>query len=133
MSTQETKNLEPIEAEIVNADEFDAMEAEALAVEDFTTYTHTFQTPFTYEGKTWESMTFDFGKLTGKDYMRIEDEMSKRGKMLVAAEFSGDFLARMAVRACTEKLPLNVLAALPLMAYAKIMGRARTFLLRSGQ
>ena len=34
-------------------------------------YTHTFSKPFTYEGKTYERLTFDFDKLTGNDCLAI--------------------------------------------------------------
>lgn len=96
------------------------------------TYTHEFRTPFTYEGKTYERLTFDFEKLTGRDSLAIEAELSARGKVVMAPEFSGEFLSRMAARACTEKIGADVIAALPFADFNRIRNRARSFLLRSG-
>lgn len=94
-------------------------------------YTHSLNPPFTYEGKTWGNLTFHWGQLTAKDSLIIENEMAAAGKVLVVPELSGEFLSRMAVRACEEKIALNAFMALPLGDYNKIRSRARSFLLRT--
>ena len=76
-------------------------------------------------------MTFDWGNLTGADYLAVENEMLAQGKTLVTPEFSGDFLAGMAVRACTCKLNVQTLKKMPLRDFRAILGKARTFLLRA--
>ena len=119
---------------IVDTTELGAAEQEAAEtpVENVGRYVHNFVNPFSYEGKTYEKLTFDWAKLTAKDSLAIENEMMSLGKPLVAPEFSGEYLIRMAVRACEEKVAINVLQAIPLGDYNKIRARARTFLLRSG-
>jgi len=116
---------------IINETEFNAV-VEAASAAGSDEYTHTFAKPFSYEGKTYEKLTFRWGALTAKDSLDIENEMAALGKPLLAAEFSGEYLSRMAVRACVEKIAHNVLLAMPLGDYNKIRSRARSFLLRSG-
>ena len=51
---------------------------------------------------------------------------------MIVAEMSGEYLLRMAARACSVKISADDLAAMPLGDYNKIRSRARSFLLRSG-
>lgn len=46
-----------------------AAQAEAATATD--TYTHVFKKPFTYEDKTYEQLTLDFGSLTGATSWRL--------------------------------------------------------------
>ena len=101
-------------------------------------FTHIFPEPFTYEGKTFDSLTFDWGKLTGKDSLAIESEIVFRtGRAVVNAKFSGEYLVGMAVWACTSRTAdgqrpdRNTLLALPLGVFQKICGSARNFLMLS--
>lgn len=115
----------------INAEEFAVAEKEAA--NSMEVYTHTFAKPFEYEGKKHTELTFDWGSLTGEDSLAIENEMSALGKPLIAPEFSGEYLIRMAARACTTKIGSDVMSAMPLADYNKIRNKARSFLLRSGQ
>ena len=101
-------------------------------------FTHTFPEPFTYAGKTFDSLTFDWGKLTGKDSLAIESDIALRtGRAVANPKFSGEYLAGMAVRACTSRTAdgqrpdLDTLLALPLGVFQKICGSARNFLMLS--
>lgn len=114
----------------INADEFAVAEDEAINSTDL--YTHKFSEPFTYEEKTYAELTFDFGKLTGTDDIAIENELMALGKPVMVAEMSGEYLARMAARACTEKVGVDIFKAMSLRDFRKIRNRARSFLLRSG-
>ncbi len=113
---------------------------EAAAKEpDITNYIHTFKKPFIYQGHTYETLTFNWGALTGNDHLEIESELLMRGKTLVSPEFSGDFLCRMAARACTERdadgfrtVSADTLKAMPMREFQMICKRARSFLLRAG-
>ena len=120
------------DAEAIDPAEFDAADELAMTEAGFGAYLHTFQTPFSWEGRTYDQLTFRWDKLTGRDSLAIEGEMARLGKALIAAEFSGDYLARMAVRACEERIGLDVLMAMPLGEFNRILSRARSFLLRSG-
>jgi len=106
---------------------------EAEAKQSAGTYTHIFNKPFTYEGKTYERLTFDFDKLTGNDCLAIENECSALGIAVVNPAFSGNFLVRMAARACEEKIGSDVLTALPIYDFNRIRSKARSFLLKSEQ
>ena len=115
----------------------DAAKEEAAAG-GWARFTHTFPEPFTYAGKTFDSLTFDWGKLTGKDSLAIESEIVFRtGRAVVNAKFSGEYLVGMAVRACTSRTAdgqrpdRNTLLALPLGVFQKICGSARNFLMLS--
>ena len=100
---------------------------------DANVYTHKFNKPFEYEGRTFSEITFNWDSLTGKDSLAIENEMQSLGKPLLAPEFSGEYLLRMASRASVEKVGTDFFEALPLSDYNRIRSRARTFLLRAGQ
>lgn len=123
----------------VDATEAAAVESAVKAEQDNTVYTHTFKEPFSYQGLTMEALTFDWGKLTGKDHLAIESELLMHGKTLITPEFTGEFLCGMAVRACTDRTPegvrvldQNAIKALPLRDFQTICKRARAFLLRAG-
>ena len=113
--------------------EAETNKTEQSAVADISVYNHRFASPFTYEGKTYEELTFEFGKLTGTDALAIENELSTLGKMFISPEFSGEYLVRMAAKACTEPIGADVLSAMPLREYNRIRNRARSFLLYNGQ
>lgn len=114
------------------AQQAEQLEQEAKAEADTSTYTHRFKKPFTWEGRTYEELTFDWGKLTGADYLAVENEMLAQGKTLVTPEFSGDFLMGIAARACTSQMNVQTLKKMPLRNFRAILGRARSFLLRAG-
>jgi len=96
------------------------------------TYVHKFATPWEYEGKRYEQITFEFGKLTGYDSLAIENEIQAMGKALITPEFSGDFLLRMAARASTPHIGADVIQAMPIVDFNRIRSRARSFLLNLG-
>lgn len=118
-------------------------EAEKLAAiannePDIFAYTHHFMQPFAYHGATIEQLTFDWGTLTGKDHMDIENEILRRGKTLVLPAYTGEFLCGMAVRACTNRssegfriLDMDAMRAMPMRDFQTICKRAQRFLLRA--
>lgn len=115
------------------------LEAEAQAGPDIRTYTHTFEEPFEFRGRTVTELTFNWGGLTGEDHQAIEDDMLRTGKTLVIPAYTGAFLNGMAVRACANRddngiriVDADFLKALPFLDYQKIYMAARRFLLRSG-
>lgn len=112
----------------INSEELDVAEKEAE--KSGYTYTHKFAKPFECEGKKYEELTFDWGSLTGQDSLAIEREMAQLGLPLVTPEFSGEYLVRMAARACTMKIGSDVLCRLPLKDFNRIRSRARSFLLK---
>ena len=109
-----------------------AAESPVQAVEsgDVGVYTHTFKKPFEHEGRTYEELTFDFGRLKGRDMVAIENEMQGMSEYALAPEISTSFQSKMAARAAG--IGSDVLEAMPLKDFNKITGAARRFLLDSG-
>ena len=97
--------------------------------------------PFTFEGQTFDELNFDFEGLTGDDALAIEDELQAIGKPTISPTFSGQFLVRMAARACTNtiidasgrprRIGDDALRALPIFEFNRVRGKARSFLLAS--
>ena len=85
------------------AEQAEKLEKEAKAEADTGTYTHIFKKPFTHEGRTYEKLTFYWDGLSGKDSVAIERELLGRGLTTVIAEFTPEYLAAMAARACTYR------------------------------
>jgi len=122
-----------------SARQAEQMESEAKAGPENGTHTHTFAKPFTYEGRTYKKLTFDWSGLSGKDSVEIERGLLRRGITTVMAEYTPEYLASMAARACTHRseegfrtVSLDMLYAMPLPEFRAICGAARRFLLRAG-
>jgi len=94
-------------------------------------YTHHFLRPFAYEGKTYTELTFDWDKLTGKDSLAIEAELSNLGRPVIIHSISGEYLIRMACRACQEKIGVDAFEQMRLPDYNRIRTAARNFLTKS--
>lgn len=131
-------SIEKNEMEVLAADAV-STEKEAKAEQDTMTYTHVFKSPFVYQEATIETLTFEWGKLTGADHLAIENEILLRGKTLVTPAFTSEFLCGMAVRACDARndagfrlVTDGFLKALPMRDFQKICKKARSFLLRAG-
>lgn len=105
--------------------------AEKEAATSGYTYTHTFKTPVSYNGKTIDEIVFDWGKLTGNDGLAIENEMAAQGKMLIVPAFSGEYLVRLAARAGKPTVGADFFREIPLPEYNRIRSAARSFLLKS--
>lgn len=105
--------------------------AEELAKENEDEYTHVLKKPFQYEEGTYKELHFEWGKLTGNDGLKIENEMQSLGMPVVIPSLSGEYLIRMAARASVERIPTDALMALPIRDYNKIRSMARSFLLRT--
>lgn len=93
----------------------------------------TFKKPFqfSYDGKNYDELSFDFDGLTGKDAVDIENEMQKLGKMLVTPAFSTDFIMRMASKSCRQPIGVDGFERLPLFYFNKVRSAGRSFLLKS--
>lgn len=113
----------------VDADEFAVAEKEAVNSEF--SYTHKFRKPFEYQGKVYNELTFEWSKLTGKDGLAIENELQQLGKAVIVPTFSGEYLIRLAARACTVPVGADAFENMPIADYNKIRSAARSFLLRS--
>ena len=143
-----------------SAAQAERLEASARSEADSGTYTHVFKRPFTHGGVTYEHLTFDWESLSGKDSVAIERELRGVNVTVVLAEFTPEYLAAMAARACGlsrsafykyrdsvevfdkgavgrntdgfRTVNTELLYALPLREFRQICSAARRFLLRSG-
>lgn len=108
-----------------------AAEAAGTPVEGGTgVYTHTFERPFEYGGKTYTELTFNFERLTGRDMVSIDAEMQAKNEYAIAAEISRSFQAKMAAKAAG--IGSDVIEAMPIREFNKITNAARSFLLDTG-
>ncbi len=123
--------------------EEDAAEAERVAEEarkepETGSYTHKFKKPFPWKGHTFDRLTFDWTALKGRDHLEIESEiLLTKGRALVNPAFTGDFLAGMAARACTERdeegkrvIDTQAVMEMAIGDFQTITREARGFLLR---
>ena len=113
------------------SDALDNVITEAETEPSLATYTHVLNKPFIYEGKTYEELVFEWDKLTGRDSISIENEVVRLGRPFVTPEFSAEYLVRMAAKACTLPIGIDLLEALPLVDFNRIKSKARGFLLKS--
>ena len=63
-----------------------------------------FKKPIKYNNKEYAKLSFDFDKLTGLDGLAIEEELQMMNKAVIVPALSGEYLIRMAARACTERI-----------------------------
>lgn len=84
-----------------------------------------------YNGVKYSSLSFDFDKLTGDDSLAIEKELQSMGINLVVHAFSGEYLARMACKACSSPIGYDIFGIMSLRDFEKIRNAARNFLLAS--
>ena len=123
-----SKEIQPLNQD----EEFEEALTEAKA-NSTTAYVHHFKKPFEYQGQTYDHLTFDFEKLTGKDSLSVEAELQAKGIMLMVPTFSGPYLIRIAARACQEQIGSDALEQMRIADYSKIRSQARNFLLSSEQ
>lgn len=90
-----------------------------------------FKKPVKYNGKEYSKLSFDFDKLTGRDGLAIEEELQMMNKTVIVPAFSGEYLVRMAARACTEKIGADIFDYMPIKDYNRIRSAARSFLILS--
>ena len=90
-----------------------------------------FKKPVKYDGKEYSKLSFDFEKLTGRDGLAIEEELQMMNKAVIVPALSGEYLVRMAAKACTEKVGADIFDYMPIKDYNRIRSAARSFLILS--
>jgi len=123
-------NVTPITPQI-DAEEVAVAQKNAEKAEDL--FVLKFKKPFVYEGTEYESLAFDFDKLTGADSLAVENELSRRGISVVVPAFSGEYLSRISARACTTPIGSDAFRFMKLGDYNRLRSAARNFLMRSEQ
>ena len=93
-------------------------------------YVHKFKRAYEYEGKKYTTINFYFENLTGRDMISIENEMQARNEYALDPLLSKNFQSKMAARA--GNVGADVLEAMPMQEFNKIVNAARNFLIDSG-
>ncbi len=117
-------------AEVINNEELEVLEAEADQ-ESSGLFRIDFRRPFSFEGKTYEALEFDFGGLTGNDGLAVENELTALGKAVAIRELNSEYQIRIAARACTEPISADMLMAMPLRDCNRVLNKVRGFLLNA--
>ena len=112
-------------------------EAERVrAAPDRGSYTHVFKKPFTYEGVSYDMLTFQFDAMTGGDSLEIVKELRLMGITVVSKPYMDEYVEAFAARSCTwrdgnRRLRAAAFRTMGYEDYAAICGRTKNFLLRA--
>lgn len=110
----------------------DSTDKKKNRIENARVYVHTFAEPFTYENQTYKKITFDFGRLRGKDATSLEDELAAEGRYVISPEISDVYLSKVAVGVSQPAITFDAMEELPYVDFKKIINAARNFLVKSG-
>ena len=106
-------------------------QAKAKAKDAENLFTMKLKKPLTYDGAEFEELSFDFDALTGKDSLAIERELSLRGIQVAVPAFSGEYIIRIAARACTSPVGYDAFELMSLRDYNRLRAKVRNFLMGS--
>lgn len=93
--------------------------------------TYTLKKPITYDGREYTEFTFDFYKMTGRDYIAAEESINAEGSLVLAPEFSSNYMGKIAARAADVNA--GVLESLSYHDFQEIKNMARNFMLNGGK
>ncbi len=86
--------------------------------------------PVYCNGKECKVLNFDFSALKGEDGFNIENEVeTKYHKTVFNPAVSTEYLLLMAIRACKQKIDMDVIMGMSLVDFNRIKNNARFFLL----
>jgi hypothetical protein len=106
--------------------------AEAAAVEEIDkegVYTHKFKKPFTWGGKEYSELTFDFASLDGDAMINAEKEFRTLGGTTAFPEFDLTYQMIISAHACTEVIGSDALKKMKANDFKAITRAARNFLI----
>jgi len=96
-----------------------------------TRLTYTLKKPVKYGETEIKALNIDFDKLTGKDSRAISRELQTLGITVLVPTLSEEYLVRVVVRACEEKIGADFFDNVSMYDFNKLTGRAKAFLLKS--
>lgn len=118
-------NINGMEEEELEQAQEEAKKAENL-------FTLKCKKPFTYEGNEYSELSFDFDGLTGRDSLDVERELAVRGIQVAVPAFSGEYIIRIAAKACTDaKIGSDAFERMSLKDYNRLRSKVRNFLMGS--
>ena len=119
-------NITPMDEEEMNQAKAGAEKAENL-------FKLKFKKTFTYDGVDYDELEFDFDGLTGNDSLEVEKELARRGTQVAVPAFSGEYIIRIAARACTSPIGSDAFLRMSLKDYNRVRSKVRNFLMASEQ
>lgn len=123
-----------MEDNVVNFNQKEYEKAQEQAKENTSsTRTLKLKKPFTWEGKEYTEIHFDFDKLTGEDSLNVEDELQAKGITLIVPTFNGHYLLGIASHACVEHLGADAFKRMRISDMNAIRSMTRNFMLNSEQ
>lgn len=87
----------------------------------------TFDKPFEFEGKKYESIDMKLETMTGADFVKVKKGWAKEGNFAAVPAADCEFCMRFA--ALAAKLPLEFFEALPVHEYNKLYTTVFNFLM----
>lgn len=90
---------------------------------------HEFAKPIIFDGQEYTGLDLDLDRLTGKDLVNIEAEMTARGVQAVMPEISKSY--QMLVAARSAKVPVELIEELPIKEASAITMKVVNFLFGS--
>jgi hypothetical protein len=84
--------------------------------------------PVLYDNKEYESLTFDWGSLRGRDGLEIEMQMLKEGFAVLTPKYSVQYMLRLAARASAPKVGVDFFSLMPLQDWHRVREAAMDFL-----
>lgn len=95
---------------------------------------YTFQKPLSYNGRTYEKLTYDLDGLTGRDSMEVEEELVRLRKgIVIEGSLNTDYIIRIFCKACEEPIGADAFMNMSLADYNRIKTLTRNFLMKSGR
>ncbi len=110
-------------------EELEQAKEEAKKAENL--FTLKLKKPLSYEGKEYGELSFDFDGLTGRDSLDVERELAIRGIQVAVPAFSGEYIIRIAAKACTEPVGYDAFEYMSLKDYNRLRSKVRNFLMGS--
>ena len=93
-----------------------------------------FKKPMEYNGRTYETLTYDLDGLTGQDSMDVEEELVRLRKgVVIEGSLNTDYIIRIFCKACAEPIGADAFKRMSLTDYNRIKTLTRNFLLASGR
>ncbi len=113
----------------VSDEELDLMDEQSEKAKP--TYTHKFKKPFEYNDKKYDTLSFDFDGMTGKDSLAITRELQSRNINVLTPFASDEYKIRFLSRSCAEKIGTDGFERMSIKDFIKLMAQVRNFLLNA--
>lgn len=113
----------------MDEEELEQAKEEAKKAENL--FTLKLKKPLSYEGTEYTELSFDFDSLTGRDSLNVERELAIRGIQVAVPAFSGEYIIRIAAKACTSPIGSDAFELMSLKDYNRMRSKVRNFLMGS--